>query len=849
MINRLPSLLVALVFVLFTNPTYSQQNKADSLKSVLEKTPDDTAKITLYNELAYELHRNQTQQAKQYAYLALELAQQYNTTAGIANAHATIALVYIRERNYDSCRIHLEKGMAFAENANDRLLNAKLYNLFGILHFFQGQNSEAIGYYKKALLLFEQAGDLAFVAKLYGNIGLIHKRKGQTDSALHYYYKSVDIGNKTNNPFQNTDTYNNIGILLAHTGQYEKAIEYHQKSLQLKTQNLDKRGISSSLINIAVIQKKQGDYPAALKNYFKAIELKTQLNDKIGIAKAYSSISSVYIEQQDYPRAQKYLHKAINICLKANDKPELVEKYLKVGQIFIKTNQLDSALIYMQQAFEISKSIEHELDIAKANLLLGEVLLLKQRPQEAQKHFEESSRIYTKIDNKLGLSEALFMLGKHYFQAKNYPEAEQLLTRAYNTARQARYTELENITAELLYKNFQAQNKKAKAFDFLLIHKTLNDSIQGTETAKKITQLHMQRKFDKQQQQQKWLQHQKDLEQTKILNQQKTLRNTFIVGFVAAIIVVALVFRSYKRKKQANLLLKKYNAEIVTQKEEITAIAENLQQANTEILAQKEQIELQNKNISESINYAYRIQTAIMGDIHYIERQFRESFILFSPHSTVSGDFYWFAKGTQPFDYKIIIAADCTGHGVPGALMTVMGHDYLEDIVVNRKIIMPDQILLELDKKVKARLNRDFADTQVQDGMDIVVVTINTAENKLYFAGAKNPLCFVRKNTFNVIKGSKFAIGGSNLRNLQKNFELHQLDILPDDVFYMYSDGFQDQFGKNDRKYLSKRFKQFLHQISGLPLAEQKQQLNSELTQWKGNLHQTDDILVIGIKI
>ncbi len=251
-----------------------------------------------------------------------------------------------------------------------------------------------------------------------------------------------------------------------------------------------------------------------------------------------------------------------------------------------------------------------------------------------------------------------------------------------------------------------------------------------------------------------------------------------------------------------------------------------------------------NKSITDSINYARRIQQAILGDHEKIKSLFKDSFVLLKPHSIVSGDFYWFY---QAENYKVIAAADCTGHGVPGAFMTVLGHDFLEEIIGDQKIIMPDEILYQLNKKVVARLSVEDSKDQITDGMDIAILSFDERNSKVYYSGAKNPLCIIHNNELEIIKPSKNPIGG---RRKEKKFELHEINIKPDTTFYIYSDGFQDQFGgDNDRKFLSTNFRSLLKKISVYDMSEQEKILGDLLKTWRGDHPQTDDVLVIGIKV
>jgi len=299
------------------------------------------------------------------------------------------------------------------------------------------------------------------------------------------------------------------------------------------------------------------------------------------------------------------------------------------------------------------------------------------------------------------------------------------------------------------------------------------------------------------------------------------------------------------------------NEEILAQSEnlqlandEITTQADNLQAANDEISQNNEVLNTKNKQITDSITYASRIQKAILGDISEIENSFEDAFVFFKPHSIVSGDFYWFENiENKGKNYKIVVAADCTGHGVPGAFMTVMGSDFIDDIVNKEGIIMPNEILASLDKKVTKRLRGQNSSSQVNDGMDISILVFEEGTNNLYFSAAKNPLYYVSEGKMEIIKGSKFAIGGIEpAKDRAKSFDLHALKTQKGNHYYIFSDGFQDQFGgPNDRKYLIRNFRNFLHTIYTLPAKKQKEKLQTELLNWRNNNEQTDDIIVVGI--
>ena len=257
-------------------------------------------------------------------------------------------------------------------------------------------------------------------------------------------------------------------------------------------------------------------------------------------------------------------------------------------------------------------------------------------------------------------------------------------------------------------------------------------------------------------------------------------------------------------------------------------------------------IEHKNEEIMDSITYAFRIQTAILPSYEDIRERLPNSFVLWRPKDVVSGDFYWAADTP---DQYLVTAADCTGHGVPGAFMTMIGNTLLNQIVKQEGITMPDLILNELHKGVRRALKQDQGGDS-KDGMDIAFIAVDLENRKLHFAGANNPLVYVRDGELHQIKADKVSIGGHQDED-ERIFTRHTLDILDGDKFFIFSDGYQDQFGgPRGRKFMVKKFKRLLTEISTDDPDHQKEVLNTKIEDWMGKEHeQIDDILVIGTKV
>jgi serine phosphatase RsbU (regulator of sigma subunit) len=272
-----------------------------------------------------------------------------------------------------------------------------------------------------------------------------------------------------------------------------------------------------------------------------------------------------------------------------------------------------------------------------------------------------------------------------------------------------------------------------------------------------------------------------------------------------------------------------------------------LKASNEELEIQKAMVESKNEKITDSIHYAKRIQDSILGHQSHIDTWFADAMVLFKPKDILSGDFYWFYENTDEH-VKIVIAADCTGHGVPAAMMTVLGNSILNEIVVQQKIYEPDTILYELDARlIETFTSKTAGENAINDGMDVSILCFTRGE--IIFSAAKNPLYQVSDGALVTIAGSKFPVGSTQYKT-EKIFEKHTLRVKKGTKLYLHTDGFQDQFGgEKNTKYLTRRFRDFLVDNSTLSMTEQQRALENEFVAWKGSGKQTDDVLIIGIEV
>lgn len=336
------------------------------------------------------------------------------------------------------------------------------------------------------------------------------------------------------------------------------------------------------------------------------------------------------------------------------------------------------------------------------------------------------------------------------------------------------------------------------------------------------------------------------------------------LGFVIYLIrfYVSILKNISKRNFLKTEKMEKYNQVLAQQQEliekknnELLKLYEDYDRQNKDLLLQKELLQTQNDELNrayaeliDSVYYTKRIQEALLPSVEVIKPHFRDFMILYKPKEILSGDFYWFAEVNQ---YLFLAVADCTGHGIPGAFMTVMGNDLLNRIIKEDYTFAPAEILKKLDKELHKTLQKEsgFKADIISDGMDIALCRIDKESNEINFAGAKRPLFIANEEGVQEIKGSRFGIGGSSI--IEKHFEEHRLIYSENDVFYMSSDGFTDQFGgEYDTKFLTVHFKEKLRLNYHKPLEYQRLYLNELHETWRGYINeQTDDILVVGFRI
>lgn len=681
--------------------------------------------------------------------------------------------------------------------------------------------------------------------------------------------KSYEISTKLN--YTKGVAYATKSIAATHfyRGDYDKALIFYEKSHKSFNETGNKKGIAIAFRNLGNVYHQLGNYKTAIEYYFKSLKLREEINDRRGISAVYGAIGLVYMEQGKKERkfALEYFKKALVIDIELNNKNGMATNYLYIGNVYSERliderlaedrhiderlpDIADSALIYFNKCKEITEEIGNIYLLAIVEGALGLNYYQRLEYDKAFEYYENSLQLYIKSGNKYGMAGLYNSLGVLFKEQNKIKEAKQYFLKSYNTAHEIQATNIEKVSSNELSLIYSSLGDFKNAFEFKIISSILKDSLQNKENTKKLTQLAMQYEFDKKEKLQELETQKREVIFQADIKRQKMTTNFFIALFSIVFVFAFFVYRSFRNKKRANKLLQEKNTEINQQREEI-------EQQRDYAVEQTGIISEQHKHITDSIVYAQRIQNAVLPPKEYLDSLLKEYFILYKPRDIVSGDYYWATEK----DNKIILAvADCTGHGVPGAFMSLLGTSFLNEIVnkfdtSTGQEIQASNILDSLRIAVKTSLRQTGKDTEAKDGMDMSLVIIDFEKNIMQYAGANNPIIIIRNNELIKHKADRMPVG-IHYKG-EKDFTNNIIDIQKDDAIYMFSDGYIDQFGgAAGRKYMIKRFSSLILQLWQRPMPEQEELFDDVIVKWqrhendKGEeFKQIDDILVVGFRV
>ncbi|MES2681585.1 MAG: tetratricopeptide repeat protein [Bacteroidota bacterium] len=610
--------------------------------------------------------------------------------------------------------------------------------------------------------------------------------------AKFYLNKAEQLARRLNFKKGYANSLSYLGIAYETQGNYFEALNAQVGALKIREEIGDKSGISYSIHYIGDIYFGQSDLSGkisskedynskALAQFFKALKIAEEVNDEKSIANTFNCIGNSYREQEKYSSALEYYFKAVKIRERSGDSINLSTTLVNIGKLYLKQGNYNAALEYLFRALKLSEELGHKRTNIKALGTIGTIYFM-------QKKYDKSVEFCNKS----------LALGRQVGYLEYIAKANNLLSQIYSSD------------------DFRGHNSD-RAFEYYKAYITEKDSID----TKKANQAELQFDFDKKEELAK-VEHAKQM----AISETEKKKQKIIIWSVAGGLLFVLIFAGFIFR---TLQLTQKQKAIIEAKEKETQ-------------QQKHLIEDKQKEILDSITYAKRLQQAILPPTEFITKNFPNSFVLYKPKDIVAGDFYW---AEQINDLFFIAAADCTGHGVPGAMVSVVCSTALNRAVKEFALTDTAKILDKTRELVIETFEKSNA--EVKDGMHISLLCIDKQNQKISWSGANNPLWYVQNNMLTEIKADKQPVGKSYDT---KPFTTNRIEYKTNTTFYLFTDGLADQFGgPRGKKFKYKQFEQLLVSVSGKSMQQQSDMIDTTFENWKNELEQVDDVCVIGLKI
>ena len=652
-----------------------------------------------------------------------------------------------------------------------------------------GQLEDALNYSRKVYLYSDKIGYRKGISMSYMVEGRVLYRKAKYDSSLYVLNKGLTIANELNDSTLQSIAFLNLGNAYSYMGNHPSATEYYFKGLSIEEKLNPQLLIQWYFNNLGVVFTTQKNYQKGLEYFLKS----KKVSEKNGNLKSrdmlLNNIGWVYMLIDKKDSALFFLKQSLSISETSKDKYVLTLCLHNLAELFIKLKQYDSSYQYAIRSYEVSKQYGYR-DQMVANLqTLGNLRLEQKRYDDAENYLLQGITLSKKIGAKTLIIGVSSLLARLYEEKKDYKQAYA-------------YYELYTITNDTVLN--QDNSKRIASMNTKYMTEQKEKEIELLKKNELIQRLALSQNEDK-------------------LHQQRNISLSILIGFALLLIAAILLYNQYILNRKINNQLKEAYS-IIEEKNMV--------------------IEKTNSIIKDSIAYAKNLQEAVLPKPEDLNNLIsNDFFVIHKPSHIVSGDFFWCS--TQ-HDKTILVVADCTGHGVPGAFMSMIGNSLLNEIVNERKLLVPQKIAEVLDKRIIDVLHQ-YENSDQYDGMDISICCIDKANKEVVFTGARHSM-YTFNGKLRKLKGDPYSIGGAQHQQ-SKFFTSQTFRYEEGSYLYFLTDGYCDQSGGGtNRRFTSGQFENLLNQIHHIDIQSQKDVLEKVFDEWKGNMQQRDDVLVIGIK-
>lgn len=847
-------LFFALFFLLSKSLAFCQVNERDSLLDVIHNLPHDTTKINKLLELAEQSVRTNRSEALKLSYHALEIAEKISHPEGKIRSCYILGKAYYLDENYHNAFQYFTLATGEAKKiSNKKWLNKTIGNI-GLVFYKQGNYGRALEYCFESLKISEEIGDKTSAANSFNLISNIYYYQHNYLESSKYAFKNLTIVEELKDSNAIAIAYNNIGGNYVIDKKFEKALEYFAKSLEIKLKLKDEKAVGFAYNNMGNCYLELNQYSKAFDYLQKSFEIRDKISHKLGLAYSHSGFGSYYLKLKKFEKAAYHFKKSLELSQNLGSLEQMKLSAEGLYQTFQKMGNYKEALTY----HVLFRSMEDSLFNDKNTRQITQL--------EMQYEFDKKQKV----------------IELEQIKKETETRAEMKRQKLISTFALVGFFLIGLMVVVLL------RSYKTKQRDNLLLEEK---NRQITEQSNDILE-----KNEELTQQKEEIQSQADLleatnhELEKLSIVASKTENAIVIASPAGEIewandafqrLYGYSLEEFKTIKGSNIRMASDNPEIelalkecIIYRKPVSYVTCSANRNNVPVyvqttltpivsdngdivkliavdaditkikLAEKE-VEKVNKDITDSIRYASRIQEALLPTEKFLKAVIPNHFIINLPRDIVSGDFYW----VMYKNHKTILAlADCTGHGVPGAFMSVLGMAFLKEIVNTVNQVDAADILGRLREKVIQSLHQKGREGEANDGMDMALCIFDFKNLSLQFAGANKGLFLVRDHELVEYKPDSFPIGIHEMRHIP--YTNRHIELMPNDHIYLASDGYVDQFGGDlGKKFLVKRMKKVLVEIRYKTMEEQKQFLSKMFHRWKGDHKQVDDVLFMGIKV
>jgi len=841
---RIPTLLIISMLYCLVPPTvvFAQEQAAlDSLGNLLESTEGQE-----HLQILYKLSENRWlpfEDRLSYTEDAIDFAARSGEVRWLYEAHLRQGKVYSREAMDQEALESFEKALNISEESGntDGIINS-LFWLGKTYKWLRDPENAADLLHRTRRMAAENRNDPMETDALY-ELGELNRTFREYEPAMAYYDTAYAMAEASGSGKKMAEINASQGMVMYYQGEFLQAVGFYENAIRLFNELGEEEDESSNLLRLANANYQLARYDLALGHYQQALAIFAKINHEPGKIAVLNGMALIYFSQEQFDKALETHLELLNMNLARQNQEEIGRSLHNIGTVYnkmagdslivlfgdfymdsIKAEPSDKyldlfgeALDYYQQALEVWEEENYNEGIEGSLHNMGIIYVTAGKPDLALPYLKRGLDIAQELNDRAVESSIYLRLGQVYMLFENYGRTSEYLNRSLDIALELDIKETLTGVYEVMSDMYNKQGRYREALNYFKLHAAIRDTLTRTERLDQITEMQVKYETEATEKENALLMAESELADTRL----RWTRIILTLTIIAILIFIGLLIQLIR----ANNLKKKTNIELA--------------QKNVLITEQK-------KEITDSIQYASRIQDAMLPPGDYLDSLLPERFILFKPRDIVSGDFYYITEK----DGKIIcVVADCTGHGVPGALMSMLGISFLNEII-NKHRTLPhsNEILEELRAHVIRSLRQTGKVGESQDGMDMALFIADMKNMKMEFSGAYNSLWLIREGELFQKKADKMPIGIYS--SSDRSFTRQDIDLQKGDMVYSFSDGYSDQFGgPMGKKFMSKNFRKLLLNIHSKSMKEQQRILEETFEQWIADTSQVDDILVVGIRV